>query len=223
MKVIKCSALLLLLPLRAFCTEQTPQLSQPTITLPKQNLALRKHLPNLYNTLLQNKSTGLDLVEFLERIALDHKATTSWHLAQTPQHFIGELLQMLDTIVAKQGKQPLYTCTLNGNAGTLPILLLSAGLYRLGIHDLAFQLIGNEPSKGLRQLNHSIRSIMSSRDDRFHLQQVDSIDTLIKTSARHLRKSSTIITFEGSNSKLLANHCSNDKPLIFNYATHTIS
>lgn len=223
MKIIKYSILGLLLPLSIVKSEHTQQLALPHITIAKQNSVLRKHLPNLYAALHKRKSTGLEFIEFLERVAQDHQADTSWHLAQTQQQFIGELLQMLDTIVAQQGTENLYTCTLNGNAGTLPVLLLSAGLYRLGIQDLSFQLIGNEPRNTLKKLNKATRCVMATSNDRFHLQQVASIDDLIKTSAQHRRKSNTIISFTGNNSKILAARLNSNQSLILDYKKHTIS
>lgn len=214
-------ALLLSVPLHFTLAQAAPIKPNP---VPQHNAAFRKYLPNLYNALRARNTSGIQLLEYFDHLIKTNHASTTWHLAQNQQRFIGDLLQMLDTIAAEQRSSKSSTCLLHGDTGTLPVLLLTAGLFRIGKQDVDLQLVGNQTSKALNNLNYAVRDNILTRHDRFHINQASTVESFIKNSARNLRQPNTLFIFaEDRGSEKIAEHFCQAKPRIFNCVKRTLS
>ncbi len=212
--------LLMLAAFHGATAQATPKKFTP---IPQHNAAFRKYLPHLYNALRARNTNGIQLLEYFDHLIKTNHATTTWHLAQNQQRFIGDLLQTLDTIAAEQNTSKASTCFLHGDTGTLPALLLTAGLFRIGKQDVDLQLIGNQSAKAINNLNYAVRKNMLAHNDRFHVNQTNSVDNFIATSSRNLRHPNTLFIFaQDDGSTKITEHFERSKPRIFNFVRRTL-
>lgn len=191
--------------------------------IPPHNAAFRKLLPNLYQTLKAQQTTGVQFVEYLEHLIKSTGNETTWRLAQDHEYFIGDLLQMLDTIAAEQRGKSTATCLINGTTGTLPALLLTAGLFKIGKHDIELQVLGNEPTINIDQLNTTIRKNLLTQQDRFHINQFGNSRKALAATAFYPRKADTVFLFSQENKGQLIEQLSGAKARIFDYVNRTLS
>lgn len=214
-------AVLLLVPVCVAAIQ--PEKTSQQGVLPEHNAAFRKYLPHLYTALRERNSTGMQLLEYFDHLVKTNQPTTTWHLAQTPQQFIGDLLQMLDTLAADKQASRQSMCLLNGNVGTLPVLLLTAGLFRIGKQDVDLQLIGNQSSAALKNLNHSVRNNILTQHDRFHINQKATADSFINASQRYIRQPNTLFLFSEKDGDKITQHFAGAQRCVFNCVKRTVS
>lgn len=195
-------------------------IANATPIIPEHNAAFRRYLPNLYQALRQHNANGMGLIEYFDHLIQATDKNTTWALSLDQQHFMGDVLQILDTIASEQAGQTRATILIQGNPGTLPLLLLSAGLFKLGKQDIALQLVGDETHSAIRQFNRIIRHLVLTHDTRFHIKRFSSAAAFKQASQRNLRHATTVIIFDN---KQEVSQLVPGKPLVFNFVKRIVN
>lgn len=221
MKILITSALLL--ALQFITANQNLQARSQDISS-MSNAALRRYVPNLYQTLRAQHSSGTTFIEYLENISRESAAETTWYLPQKPHYFLSDLIQIFETITgdASWGKKTYSTISVLGSTGTRPLLLIAAGFFYLGKRDIAFQVIGNENKQNLHTLNRLVRSLTLKNGNRFHLHQTKDLSKYLSLTSHQLRKPDIAFFFEATGSEELSSNLAPQKPLIFDFVRRTV-